>query len=78
MRTGQGSTRWTDDQLAELKETGKVSGYHGHHINNVADNPEMAGDPNNIQFLTPAEHFEVHENNWQTATSGPLINRSGM
>jgi hypothetical protein len=52
-----------------------VPGYHGHHINNVADNPDLAGEPNNIRFLTPSEHFQTHENNWQNATSGPLVNR---
>jgi len=74
-KNGTGSRQWTDEEIEKLLEAGKVSGYQGHHVNNVADNPELAGNPSNIQFLTPQEHFEVHENNWQTATSGPLINR---
>ena len=32
-RTGRGSRRWTKKELKELKETGKVKAYEGHHIN---------------------------------------------
>ena len=31
----EGTRKWTDIQLEELKETGKISGYEGHHINSV-------------------------------------------
>jgi hypothetical protein len=72
----EGTRDWTEIEKEELLENGKVSGFQGHHINNVADNPELAGDPNNIKFLTPQEHFQTHENNWQNATSGSLLNRS--
>jgi hypothetical protein len=73
--TGQGTRNWTDAEVDELLENGKVSGYQGHHINSVSAYPELAGNPDNIRFLTPAEHFEVHDFNWQNPTSGPLIYR---
>jgi hypothetical protein len=34
-----------------LLETGKVKGYEGHHINDVNNNPNMAGDSRNIDFV---------------------------
>ena len=38
-RTGCGSRRWTKKELKELKETGKVKDYEGHHINSVKGHP---------------------------------------
>ena len=32
--------------------------------------PEYQGEPGNIQFLTRAEHLEVHDGNWQNPTNG--------
>ncbi|WP_111978705.1 hypothetical protein [Algibacillus agarilyticus] len=56
---------------------GKVpSGFHGHHINSVKDHPTQAGDPNNIEFLTPEEHFAKHGNNWRNQTVGSLMDRT--
>ena len=48
LNKGYGSRDWSK---LELKETGKVKGYQGHHINNVKDHPSIAGDPNNVEFL---------------------------
>ena len=72
--TGQGTRRWTKSELKELVETGKVKGYQGHHINNVKDHPEMAGNPNNVEFLNKTEHLESHGG--RNMTEGPLLNRS--
>ena len=74
--TGQGTRRWTKSELKELVETGKVKGYQGHHINNVKDHPEMAGNPNNVEFLNKTEHLESHGGNYRNMTEGPLLNRS--
>ena len=74
--TGQGTRRWTKSELKELVETGKVKGYQGHHINNVKDHPEMAGNPNNVEFLNKTEHLEAHGGNYRNMTEGPLLNRS--
>ena len=54
---GYGSREWTKSELKEIRETGRVKGYQGHHINNVKDHPTMAGDPNNVEFLNKTEHM---------------------
>ena len=64
------SRDWTPDEIAELKSTGKVKGYEGHHMKSVSKYPELASDPNNIQFLTRQEHFKAHDYNWRNATHG--------
>ena len=72
-----GSRQWTRAEKAQLVDTGKVKGYEGHHINNVHDNPSLAGNPNNIKFVNGrAEHLAEHGGNYANPTSGPLINRS--
>ncbi|MBK8972757.1 MAG: RHS domain-containing protein [Hahellaceae bacterium] len=63
---------WTEAEKKELMETGKVRGYEGHHINSVEDRPDLADNPNNIEFVDRDTHFERHEFDWQNATSGPL------
>jgi hypothetical protein len=73
--TGQGTRNWTELEMEELRQNGKVSGYQGHHINSVSEYPNKARDPNNIRFLTPQEHFETHDFNWRNPTSGSLILR---
>jgi RHS repeat-associated protein len=77
INAGQRGTRdWSDAEKAELLRTGKVKGYVGHHINSVKGHPEMAGDPNNIEFVTPAEHLARHGGNWRNPTVGELLDRS--
>jgi len=66
---------WTESEKDELIKTGKVKGYHGHHINSVKANPEEAGNPDNIKFVTPEEHLEEHNGNYRNKTEGPLIQR---
>jgi len=74
--TGKGTVEWSGPEKIELLETGKVEGYIGHHINNVANNPELAGNPDNIMFTTTSDHFMIqHNGNWQTPTSGELLSR---
>jgi RHS repeat-associated protein len=72
----EGTVKWTEREAAELLAKGKVSGYCGHHINSVAKNPKIAGDPANVAFRTYEEHFAAHEFNWQTQTAGKLIDRT--
>jgi hypothetical protein len=68
---------WTDAQKEELLETGKVQGYDGHHVNNVSDHPEMAGDPNNVKFVPEGPgHLAEHDGDYRNPTSGPLLNRN--
>jgi len=60
-KTGSGTRRWTEAQKKELLETGKVKGFDGHHRNTVNGNsPDMARNPDNIEFLTKAEHTKKH------------------
>jgi RHS repeat-associated protein len=68
----------TKAEQDELIKTGKVTGWYGHHINNVADHDlAMARDPNNIKFVKGIKaHLEEHGNNFGNATSGPLMERS--
>jgi hypothetical protein len=76
--TGQGSRNWTPLELDELLKTGKVKGIEGHHIFNVADFPELAGNPNNIKFLTRIEHLAEHGGNFANKTTGTLVDRIGQ
>jgi RHS repeat-associated protein len=78
IKTGNGTREWSQAQIAELKETGRVKGYYGHHINNVADHAEMARVPDNIKFVDKFEHLAEHKGTWQNETTGQLIGRTKM
>ena len=79
VRQGRGTRDWTVDQQAELLKYGSVSGFEGQHMKNVADYPEFAGDPNNIQFLTSQEHLHgAPDGSWQTSSNGWLDVRTGQ
>jgi hypothetical protein len=75
-----GTVDWTEAQVKELLESGRVRGYDGHHINSVnGNNLELAGDHKNIQFLTRAEHKALHSARGGTQvpiTGQPLIDRT--
>lgn len=75
----QGTRQWTRAELDELKRTGKVSGYEGHHINSALYNPEYAGLSKNIKFVKKSptnEHLEYeHSGNYQNPTFGNFLNR---
>jgi len=73
--TGAGSRRWTEAEKQQLLQNGKVQGYYGHHINSVKGHPNMAGDPNNIEFVTFREHLARHQGNFRNITKGILIFR---
>ena len=77
VRTGQGTSEWTEGQMQQLISKGKVSGFEGHHINSVkGNNLSMARDPNNISFVEGrAGNLEAHGGNFQNETSGALIDR---
>ena len=61
--------------MDELIKNGKVKGYQGHHINNVKDHPDLAGNANNIEFLNSSEHLQRHGGNFRNETHGELLNR---
>ena len=78
-KTGRGTRSWTKKEIAEMKLRGKVKGYEGHHINNVANNPKLAGNPNNIKFVKGrTEHLAEHNGNFANPTKGKLINRTNL
>ena len=71
---GKGVTRqWSASEIKELINTKKVKGYFGHHMFSVNKYPDLAGDPNNIQFLTYKQHLDAHQNNWRNITSERYI-----
>ena len=74
---GKPGTRfWTDDEKAELRVTGKVKGYVGHHINSVSTHPELADVPDNIRFVDSIEHLDAHGGNYHNPTQGELVSRT--
>lgn len=77
-QTGAGSREWTASQTRELIATGRVRGFQGHHIRDVQNHTADAGNPDNISFLTRAEHADVHRATGGTrgTTSGDLVDRS--
>jgi RHS repeat-associated protein len=94
-RTGKGTRDWTPEEIDSIKagRSGKEltsvmsnAGYTGHHINNVAEFPELKGDPRNIIFLQNANHLSGidehlhsnwgHRGHYENATKGRLIDRS--
>jgi GHH signature containing HNH/Endo VII superfamily nuclease toxin len=76
-QTGKGTVEWTAEEIAFIKENGRLPpGTVGHHINNVAEFPEWAGDPRNIKFVRgQAGNLAEHGGNFQNPTTGPLIDR---
>lgn len=64
------SREWTVAEQEELLATGKIKGYQGHHMKSVKGYPDSAADPDNIQFLTRAEHLAAHKGNFQNVTHG--------
>ena len=75
-RTGTGTRDWTAAERAQLIQNGRVSGYEGHHINSVNNNPNMAANPDNVEFVTRQEHLEAHGGNWRNPTTGQFMSRS--
>ncbi len=74
MTGGSGISRnWTDAEISELLLKGKVSGYQGHHMKSVKGYSTLAGDPNNIQFLTHQEHLRAHNGNFKNITHGRFL-----
>ncbi len=69
-RNGQPTkTPFTPDELRELRDTGKVSGYEGHHTESVSGNPQAARDASKIKFVKGrAAHLAEHGGNFRNRT----------
>ena len=75
-KTGRGTRPWKPNEIKELKNTGKVKGYEGHHIKDVKTHPQDAGNPNNIKFVKGRKgHIKEHNGNFRNPTEGEFINR---
>ena len=84
IRHGQGTRDWTPEQQQDIldgyrpKDENGVS-YEGHHMANVADHPNNAGNPDNIQWLTQDEHINgAHQGNLHTPTNGYYNPETGV
>jgi hypothetical protein len=69
-RNGQPTkTPFTADELRQLRDTGKVSGYEGHHTESVSGNPQAARDASKIKFVNGrAAHLAEHGGNFRNRT----------
>ena len=68
---GRGTRDWSVSQQEELIRTGKVSGFDGSHMLDASNNPSVANNPDNIQFLTYEEHiYGAHGGNTHNPTTG--------
>ena len=84
IQQGLGTREWTPEQQQDIldgyrpKDANGVS-YEGHHMANVADRPEHAGNPDNIQWLTQDEHINgAHQGNTHTPTNGYYNPETGV
>ena len=90
LATGQGTREWTIAEMKEIVKNGNIKGFAGHHINDVKYHPNLAGNPNNIEFLKTgnlkgggakkgSEHYLKHNTSSGKrieSSSGPLIDRT--
>lgn len=83
IQQGKSTRNWTPQQIEDIMHISEKSGkvltdgtvaydvtgkaYYGHHMLNVADHLEYAGDYRNIQALDYKEHYEGAHKNHQTA-----------
>lgn len=77
-QTGIGTRSWSKSELRQLNKGKFPKGYQGHHINNVARFPDLAGTPDNVRFVTRTEHWALHRGSWRNNTSGKMFNRKSL
>ena len=74
---GKGSRDWTDAQMQEIFDRGRVRGAEGHHINSVGEHTSQQANPDNIKFMiNKEEHLAAHNGNWKNPTEGDLIDKN--
>lgn len=74
VQEGKGTREWTQKQQQDILEKGKAYdddgiAFEGQHMKSAEKYPEYQGEPDNIQFLTRAEHLEAHDGNWRNPTN---------
>ena len=79
---GRGSkiSNWSNSDIQQIKDTGRVRGAEGHHINNVANNQNLQTEPDNIRFFkSREEHRDIgHNGDFSNESSGKLIDKNKM
>ena len=73
VRNGTSKYNWTKAEIHELLETGKITGYDGHHIRTVRELRDTAeeyliGSADDIVFLSEKDHLYVHGGNFSNST----------
>lgn len=71
---GNGTRDWTPEQQKDILDRGKAyddngKAFEGQHMRSAEMHPECQGNPDNIQFLTRAEHLEAHDGDWRNPTN---------
>ena len=71
---GKGTRDWTPEQQQSIIDVGKAydedgKAFIGHHMKSAEAYPEYQGDPENIQFLSYAEHLKAHDGNWRNPSN---------
>ena len=74
VQEGKGTREWTSKQQQDILDKGKAYdedgvAFQGQHMKSAEKHPEYQGYPENIQFLTRAEHLEAHDGNWKNLTN---------
>ena len=74
VKEGKGTRDWTPEQQKDILEKGRAydengKAFEGQHMKSAEMYPEYQGNPENIQFLTRAEHLEAHDGSWQNPTN---------
>lgn len=74
VKEGNGTRDWTPEQQKEILNRGKAyddngKAFEGQHMRSAEVHPEYQGNPDNIQFLTRAEHLEAHDGDWRNPTN---------
>lgn len=79
---GKGTRDWNPKHQNEILERGRAydddgKAYQGHHMKSVEANPELQGDPMNIQFLSREEHKAAHFGDFHIPTNGYYDPKTG-
>lgn len=77
IQQGKGTRNWTKSQQAQILSTGRCKGFFGHHKLSVKNNPDQAGNVDNIQFLNKKEHIEAHDKNFKNDPKGRYDPKTG-
>lgn len=72
---GKGTRDWNPKHQNDILERGRAydddgKAFQGHHMKSVEANPELQGDPGNIQFLSREEHKAAHFGDFHIPTNG--------